>query len=88
MNTKNPLLARLWHHVSGAIARGEGQAIVEIPAPHVVAHAVNNRFAVLDTQTGRIVATRPTMAAARKTRDTLDSRYGAARYVAKTISLT
>lgn len=28
----NPLLARLRHHVSGAVARGEAQAVVGIPA--------------------------------------------------------
>lgn len=31
----NPLLARLRHHVTGAIERGEKQAIVEQPSPYV-----------------------------------------------------
>ena len=35
MKNTNPLLARLRHHISGAIERGEGQAIAEIAAPVV-----------------------------------------------------
>lgn len=31
MKTENPLLARLRSHISGAIARGEGQAVTEMP---------------------------------------------------------
>ena len=34
----NPALSALRHHVSGAIARGEAQAITEVPAPHSPAH--------------------------------------------------
>ena len=34
----NPALSALRHHVSGAIARGEAQAITEIPAPTRPSH--------------------------------------------------
>lgn len=34
----NPALSALRHHVSGAIARGEAQAITEVPAPTRPAH--------------------------------------------------
>jgi len=34
----NPALSALRHHVTGAIARGEAQAITEVPAPTSAAH--------------------------------------------------
>ncbi len=34
----NPAMSALRHHVSGAIARGEAQAITEVPAPHIPAY--------------------------------------------------
>ena len=34
----NPAMSALRHHVTGAIARGEAQAITEVPAPTSPAH--------------------------------------------------
>jgi len=42
---QNPLLARLRNHVTGAIERGECEAIVEKPAPHYVIFPNGLRFA-------------------------------------------
>ena len=41
--TPNPLLAKLQHHVTGAIERGEGTAIVEIPAQHLIDSYLRDR---------------------------------------------
>lgn len=43
MKTTNPLLAKLRHHVTGAIERGEGVAIAGIPATNpTAAHTLGN----------------------------------------------
>lgn len=58
----NPALAALRHHVSGAIARGEAQAITEVTAPaSVPIHArqaiVTRYFGPTNTRPSRIRAT-------------------------------
>lgn len=42
-------------------------------------------FEIIDTHTGKVVATRNTRSGATRTKDNLDEKYGAVRYVSRPV---
>lgn len=60
MKTTNPLLAKLRHHVTGAIERGEGVAIAGIPATNpTAAHTPGSMAEYLNLPEGWIATRFP-----------------------------